>query len=147
MSLLNIPEFNVDPRIEASSLLIGDLSLCQVRLQNDARFPWLVLLPKRAGLTELTELSAAEHADLRNDLLVAEGLVRRAAEVLGRPVSKLNIANLGNIVAQLHIHVIARHDQDAAWPGPVWGFGAAESYDPDTLMSLETTLNDRVDKH
>ncbi|UDF03659.1 HIT domain-containing protein [Asticcacaulis sp. AND118] len=128
MSLLNTPELNVDPRIEASSILIGDLSLCQVRLQNDARFPWLVLLPKRAGLTELTELSEAEHANLRNDLLVAEALVRRAAEELNRPVTKLNIANLGNIVAQLHIHVIARHDQDAAWPGPVWGFGAAETF-------------------
>lgn len=128
MSLLNTPELNVDPRIEASSILIGDLSLCQVRLQNDARFPWLVLLPKRAGLTELTELSEAEHANLRNDLLTTEALVRRAAEVLERPVSKLNIANLGNIVAQLHIHVIARHDQDAAWPGPVWGFGAAETF-------------------
>lgn len=123
-------EFTVDPRIEAASVWIGELSLCQVRLQKDARFPWLVLLPRRAGLTELTELSEAEHVQLRADLHVAEQMVRRAAEVMGQPVSKLNIANLGNIVAQLHIHLIARHPQDAAWPGPVWGYGTPEAFAP-----------------
>lgn len=123
-------EFTVDPRIEAASVWIGELSLCQVRLQRDARFPWLVLLPRRADLTELTELSEAEHAELRHDLHVAEQMVRLAAQVMGRPVTKLNVANLGNIVPQLHVHVIARHPQDAAWPGPVWGHGIPEAFAP-----------------
>ncbi|MFT3997140.1 MAG: HIT domain-containing protein [Asticcacaulis sp.] len=140
MSQFPMSAFNIDPRIEASSVLIGDLSLCQVRLQNDARFPWLVLLPRREDLTELTQLSVTEHADMRNDLLVAEAMVRRAAEIMNRPVTKLNIANLGNIVAQLHIHVIARHDKDAAWPGPVWGYGTSETFGEDALHELATTL-------
>ncbi|MDC7676900.1 HIT domain-containing protein [Asticcacaulis machinosus] len=120
--------FALDDRIEASSYFIAHLGLCQVRLQNDARFPWLVLVPTIADFRELTELSDAQTMDVMNDIRVAETLVRVAADHLGFEVEKLNIANLGNIVAQLHIHVIGRNSSDPAWPGPVWGFGQNEAY-------------------
>jgi diadenosine tetraphosphate (Ap4A) HIT family hydrolase len=120
--------FVLDLRIEASSLFIAHLNLCQVRLQNDTRFAWLVLVPTIADFRELTELSDAQTMDVMSDIRVAETLVRAAADHLGFKVEKLNIANLGNMVAQLHIHVIGRNSTDAAWPGPVWGFGHNEPY-------------------
>ncbi|ESQ81031.1 HIT domain-containing protein [Asticcacaulis sp. YBE204] len=133
-------DFIVDPRIEASSIRLGDLRLCELRLQNDARFPWLVLLPKRAGLIELTDVLSEDDAALWADIRAAEKLARLAAAHLGFPVTKINIANLGNIVAQLHIHIIARNDRDPAWPGPVWGFGQAEPFAPERIDALVQTL-------
>ncbi|OYW83205.1 MAG: hypothetical protein B7Z26_01200 [Asticcacaulis sp. 32-58-5] len=121
--------FRLDTRIEASSLFIAHLNLCQVRVQNDRRFPWLVLVPTIANLKEITELSDAQLMDLMGDIRTCERLVRALADHCGFRVDKLNIANLGNIVAQLHIHVIARHNGDMAWPGPVWGFGQGVALD------------------
>jgi diadenosine tetraphosphate (Ap4A) HIT family hydrolase len=115
--------FALDPRLVADTLPVADLRLCAVRLMNDARFPWLVLAPRRAGLVELADLAGEERA-----LLVEE--VVRAGEVLRAifAADKLNIGALGNIVRQLHVHVVARRIGDAAWPGPVWGSGAAMAY-------------------
>jgi len=140
-------EFIVDPRIEASSVLIGDLKLCQVRLQNDARFPWLVLLPRQAGLTELIQLEGEDEARLFWDVRVAQGALATAcATVLTRPYDKFNVANLGNVVPQLHIHVIARHAGDDAWPGPVWGHGTSVAYADDVLDALKTRLSQTLSR-
>jgi len=122
--------FEIDPAFLATSDVVGDLALCHVRLQSDARFPWLVLIPQVAGARELEDLEPGERDVLMEEILRAGGAVRAAAEALGRPASKLNVAQLGNVTPQLHIHVIARRGDDAAWPAPVWGVGAAEAYAP-----------------
>ena len=133
--------FAVDPRIEKDSILIAEFELCQLRLQNDQRFPWLVLLPKVANLTEVHELT-----DAQQSLLMAES--SKVAKALQQVTSckKINVANLGNVVAQLHWHVVARFENDEAWPGPIWGVGTAvpwpEQKRADFVDSLLTALND-----
>jgi len=120
--------FTLDLRLEASSIFVADLALCQARLQADVRWPWLVLIPRRDGLRELDELEPHELDQLMREILVAGQAVRTIGEVAGRPVEKLNVGALGNVVAQLHIHVVGRRSDDPAWPGPVWGFGAPVGY-------------------
>jgi len=122
--------FEIDAAFAATSHAIGDLALSHVRLQADARFPWIVLIPRRADARELEDLAAGERDVLMEEILRAGAAARAVAEALGRPAAKLNIAQLGNITPQLHVHVIARRPDDAAWPAPVWGFGVAEPYPP-----------------
>jgi diadenosine tetraphosphate (Ap4A) HIT family hydrolase len=127
--------FMLDPRLAADSVPVTTLDLCEVRLMNDARFAWLLLVPRRAGLSEIHDLPEAEQ-----DLLWQE--VRQAAQALrsSAPCDKLNLGALGNIVRQLHLHVVARMEGDAAWPGPVWGSGAAVPYAVDERDALVTAL-------
>jgi diadenosine tetraphosphate (Ap4A) HIT family hydrolase len=120
---MNAPAFQVDPRLAADTLEIGDLQLSRVLLMNDARFPWLILVPRRAGLVEYLQLD-------REDCIALDAELRRcslALMELHRP-DKLNVAALGNMVRQFHVHVIARFTTDAAWPRPVWGGLPAPSY-------------------
>lgn len=125
--------FVLDPAFEATSVFLLDLPLSQARLQADARYPWIVLIPRIAGLREIEDLSAPDRGRLMDEILAAGHAVRAAGQALGRPVQKLNLGALGNVTAQLHAHVVGRRADDAAWPGPVWGFGAAEPYAPDAL--------------
>jgi diadenosine tetraphosphate (Ap4A) HIT family hydrolase len=127
--------FKLDPAFAATSQAVGDLALSHVRLQSDARFPWIVLIPRRTGARELEDLAAGERDVLMEEILRAGTAVRAIAGALGRPAAKLNIAQLGNITPQLHVHVIARRPDDAAWPSPVWGFGVAEPYSPAALAA------------
>jgi diadenosine tetraphosphate (Ap4A) HIT family hydrolase len=120
--------FEIDPAFIATSHGLGDLALSHARLQADARFPWIVLIPRRAGARELEDLAAGEREVLMDEILRAGTAVRAIAETLGRPAGKLNVGQLGNVTPQLHVHVIARRPEDAAWPAPVWGFGVAEPY-------------------
>ena len=120
--------FELDPAFGATSQAVGDLALSHVRLQSDARFPWIVLVPRRAGARELEDLAPRERDVLMEEILRVGTAVRAVAEALGRPATKLNVAQLGNITPQLHVHVIARRPDDAAWPAPVWGMGVAEPY-------------------
>ena len=113
-------DFVLDPRLAADTHAVGDLPLCRVLLMNDARFRWLILVPRRPGLAEIVELPPDERARLLEEAVQAGEALRRTGEV-----DKLNIGALGNIVRQLHVHVVARRAGDAAWPGPVWGSGAA----------------------
>ncbi|WP_309605880.1 HIT domain-containing protein [Phenylobacterium sp.] len=122
--------FLLDPAFPESSEPVGDLALCHVRLQADARFPWLVLIPRLASARELEDLGEAERTQLMAEILRAGAAVRAVALAMARPAAKLNIAQLGNVTAQLHIHVIGRRTDDDAWPAPVWGVGAARPYDP-----------------
>jgi diadenosine tetraphosphate (Ap4A) HIT family hydrolase len=115
--------FSLASRLEADSHFLIDWPLCQVRLMDDARFPWLILVPRQAGLEEWTELGSEDSAQLSQE-------IHRAGRVLAalfKP-TKLNVGALGNIVRQMHVHVIARFDTDAAWPGPVWGQGVRVPY-------------------
>jgi predicted alpha/beta hydrolase family esterase/diadenosine tetraphosphate (Ap4A) HIT family hydrolase len=114
--LLTKAPFTLDPRLRRDTHLVGESALSLLLSMNDARYPWLVLVPKRAGVTELHELSAADHATLTNE----SRLVATALTELFRP-DKVNVAALGNVVRQLHVHHVSRRLGDAAWPGPVWG--------------------------
>ena len=116
-------DFLLNPRIAADSVFIADGPLSQVRLMDDARFPWLLLVPRVADVSEWLELDGA-----RQRLLLAE--INRAGNLIRAlpAVEKLNIGALGNIVRQLHVHLVGRHAGDAAWPGPVWGSGAAQRH-------------------
>jgi len=116
--------FSLDPRLAADTLDIGDLPLSRVLLMKDARYPWLILTPRRAGLTEIIELAPPERAQLMEEIALAAQALRQTA-----PCDKLNIGALGNVVRQLHVHVIARRVGDTAWPGPVWGVGQAVAYE------------------
>jgi diadenosine tetraphosphate (Ap4A) HIT family hydrolase len=129
------PEFILDPRLDADTFAVGELTLSTVRLMDDARFPWLILVPKRAALADLVDLSDDDAATMNAE-------IRQASRVLRELTSpyKLNVASLGNAVRQLHVHVIARFEDDPAWPKPVWGVGAAASYDPATADTLITRL-------
>ncbi len=127
--------FTLDPRMAAGSHPLARLELCEARLQDDARFPWIVLIPRRVGIVELSDLDPAAQAQLWAETLAAGAAVRAIGEALGRPVLKLNHGQLGNVVAQLHVHVVGRRDDDAAWPGPVWGSGTAEAYSAEALAA------------
>ncbi len=131
--------FEIDPAFAATSHGLGDLALSHARLQADARFPWIVLVPRRAGARELEDLAAGEREVLMDEILRAGTAVRAVAEALGQPVSKLNVGQLGNVTPQLHVHVIGRRPEDLAWPAPVWGFGVAEPYSDDALAVATAT--------
>jgi diadenosine tetraphosphate (Ap4A) HIT family hydrolase len=132
-------DFVLDTRLEADTLPIASLALCDVRLMNDARFPWLVLIPRRTGLVELTDLSTDEQSALWQEVNRAATALRAVA-----PCDKLNLGALGNIVRQLHVHVVARREGDAAWPGPVWGSGSAQPYAETSLAMLRDALQQRL---
>jgi diadenosine tetraphosphate (Ap4A) HIT family hydrolase len=121
--------FELDPKLAADTHLVGELELSRVLLMNDARFPWLILVPRRAGMRELIDLPTEEQHVLLHEV----GRCAQTLRNMERP-EKLNIAALGNIVAQLHVHIIARQLHDVAWPRPVWGVGEAVSYDANALQ-------------
>ena len=127
--------FEIDPAFLATSEAIGDLALCHARLQADTRFPWIVLIPRVADAGELEDLRPEQRDVLMAEVLRAGAAVRAVAAALGRPATKLNVAQLGNVTPQLHVHVIARRSDDAAWPAPVWGVGVAEPYAAEMLSA------------
>lgn len=127
--------FDLDPRLAGDTVVVGDLPLCRVLLMRDARFAWLVLVPRQPGLVEVADLSESDRATLWREVDAAGAALRAVA-----PCDKLNIGALGNIVRQLHVHVVARTEGDAAWPGPVWGSGKAEPYADTALDECLKTL-------
>ena len=132
--------FKADPAFEAGSVLVCDWPLCQLRLQDDSRFPWLILIPRRAGLHEIEDLTPAERAALMDEVVRAGDMVRSLGRAAGRPVQKLNVAALGNVTAQLHVHVIGRRHDDGLWPDPVWGRGAAAPYGANGLQAAMSRI-------
>jgi len=113
--------FALDERLEKDSQLLAQGPLSQLRLMDDLRFPWLVVVPRVANASEWLELDMPEQRLLLEELNVAADALRRFS-----PCDKLNIGALGNIVRQLHVHLVARSEGDAAWPGPVWGAGSMQ---------------------
>ena len=116
--------FELDGRLARDSILLAELGLCQLRLQNDRRWPWLVLVPQRNGKSEIFDLSAEDQAVLLSETTRVAAALKSVTDA-----TKINIGALGNIVRQLHVHVIARAEGDGNWPGPVWSFGTSEPYD------------------
>ena len=122
----------LDPRLEASSILLAELELCQARLADDARWPWVVLIPRVEGASEIEDLAADERALLMEEVVLAGAAVRAAGAAAGLTVDKLNVGALGLVVGQLHVHVVGRRRQgDPAGEGPVWGWYTPEPYAPD----------------
>jgi diadenosine tetraphosphate (Ap4A) HIT family hydrolase len=127
--------FHLDHRLAADTVELTRWPLCRVLLMNDRAYPWLILVPERDGLRDLHDLAPVDHATV-----MAE--ITRAATALQKIYwpDKMNIAALGNVVSQLHIHVIARFKTDAAWPRPVWGVKPIERYDAEALEIAVTRL-------
>jgi diadenosine tetraphosphate (Ap4A) HIT family hydrolase len=117
--------FQLDSRLAADTIPLGRLALSRVLLMDDARYPWLILVPERPELAEIIELPEPDRIVLMREIAA----VSEVLKALYAP-DKLNVGALGNKVRQLHVHVLARFASDAAWPGPVWGVGEAASYPP-----------------
>jgi len=133
-------DFALDPRLQNDTRHVASLALCEVLLMDDTRFPWLVLVPRRAGMSEICDLSPDEQAALWREVTLASQALRALA-----PFDKLNLGALGNIVRQLHVHVVGRREGDAAWPGPVWGSGSASRYDEQARAALLDRLRAALD--
>jgi len=129
--------FELHPAFPPTSHALGELALCHARLQADARYAWIVLIPRIADARELEDLTANDRAALMEEVVRAGAAVRAVGQALGRPVEKLNVGQLGNLTPQLHVHVVGRRAGDPAWPGPVWGVGTAQAY---RAEALETAL-------
>jgi diadenosine tetraphosphate (Ap4A) HIT family hydrolase len=123
------PRYALHPQLDADTHPVASLALSDVRLMDDANYPWLVLVPRVAEARELIDLDAAQRHLLSDEIAHAADALRRGF----RPY-KLNIAALGNLVPQLHVHVIARQQEDPAWPSPVWGRVAAMPHTPELLV-------------
>lgn len=128
--------FDLHPRLDADTHLIRDWSLSRVLLMDDKRFPWVILVPRREDVREWHALDQKDQVQLLTE-------VNRVAAALEREfkAQKMNIGALGNIVPQLHIHVIARHSGDDAWPGPVWGQGERIPYEDEAEEMLTRLRN------
>ena len=127
--------FELHERLAADTLRVVDLTLCRVLLMNDRRFPWLILVPRREGLRDFDDVAAAEKAHFHSEIDLASAVLR-----VTTGAEKMNVAALGNMVPQLHVHVIARFAGDAAWPAPVWGVGKAEPYAEAEAAALAAKL-------
>ena len=128
-------DFALHPRLAADTATVCDLGLCRVLLMDDATWPWLILVPRRAALRELIDLPRAERHLLDDEIALASHVLLS----LHRP-DKLNVAALGNVVEQLHVHVIARHVGDPAWPAPVWGRQPPLAHSPADLQTRLASL-------
>jgi diadenosine tetraphosphate (Ap4A) HIT family hydrolase len=131
--------FVLDARLAADTVPVGDLALSRLLLMDDARFCWLILVPRQENLSELVDLDAHKRAVLMEEIAAVSEVLRRLPDV-----DKINVGALGNIVRQLHIHIVARRIGDAAWPGPVWGAGAPQRYEALRGRELAADLKERL---
>lgn len=123
--------FKLNEKINNDTFEVCELSLCKVLLMNDANYPWLILVPKVADITELHHMTIAQQEAVLKDINIASTIMEQTFT----PTS-LNVAALGNVVRQLHIHVIARFETDATWPGPVWGQKEAIPYSDNSRLNM-----------
>jgi diadenosine tetraphosphate (Ap4A) HIT family hydrolase len=131
--------WKLDAQIERDAAPVGDLTLSHVRAMNDATYPWLVLVPRRANVTEIIDLSEPDRVQLMTEISAAATALK---VVTG--CDKLNIGAIGNLVPQLHIHVVARRRGDPAWPKPVWGAAPPVAYAPQTLNAFVEAVREAV---
>lgn len=133
------PTFHLNPRLQSDTAPIGDWPLGRLLLMNDARYPWVILVPRRAEVREIHDLDAADRHVLLNESVQ---LGRTLMQVFSG--HKLNVAALGNVVPQLHLHHIVRYESDDAWPAPVWGRLPALPYAPDALRKRLDLLREHL---
>lgn len=128
--------FQLHPQLAADTFHVRDLPLSALLLMNDRRFPWLIMVPRRAGLVELIDMADDDRTQVWREIDAVSRIVKTQFHA-----DKLNVAALGNVVPQLHVHVIARSHSDAAWPRPIWGVGIVEPYDQDEVNTVIAKLN------
>lgn len=133
------PAWSLHPQLEKDTINIGDLPLSRVLVIKDANYPWLLLAPRRAEAVEIVDLDEVAQAQLMTEI----NRVARALQDVTKP-DKLNIAALGNVVPQLHVHIIARRKNDAAWPRPVWGVVPALAHDPQEVEAFINALRRKI---
>src|SRR5436190_10610486 len=142
MIMSNLPTsepWSLHPQLARDTITIGDLPLSRVLVVNDANWPWLLLVPRRLGVSDITDLDEVEQAQLMTEIARVARSVKAVTEC-----DKLNIAALGNVVPQLHVHVIARREGDAGWPKPIWGAAPAIAYDRQELERVMATLRRKI---
>jgi diadenosine tetraphosphate (Ap4A) HIT family hydrolase len=123
LEIMTMRAFELDPRLAADTVAVGRLGLCELRLMNDRRWPWVILVPQRPDITEFHDLTPLDQTMLTFEM----GLVAKALKT-STGAGKINIGTLGNVVPMFHLHIVARSAGDPNWPGPVWGFGARQAY-------------------
>ena len=119
------PAWMLHPQLAQDTMMVADLPLSRLLLSNDANYPWLLLVPRRPGASEIIDLGTEDQAQLMIEIARASRVLKAVTVC-----DKLNMAAIGNMVPQLHVHVVARRRDDAAWPKPVWGAAPARNYDP-----------------
>ena len=127
--------FSLDSRLQQDTLVVRNYQLCRLLLMNDANYPWFILVPRREAVSELFQLDIADQQSLWQE-------TTRLAEILKDAFSadKMNVATLGNVVSQLHMHVIVRRREDAAWPAPVWGSHPDRAYSEEEIAAIRERL-------
>jgi len=131
--------FELHPQLAADTHPLASFALCELRLMDDANYPWLVLVPRAVNAREMTDLDAGQRHALSDDIDRASHLLLDVFQPF-----KINVAAIGNVVPQLHVHVIARYEIDPAWPAPVWGRVRAQSYSPETLVERVNLLRESL---
>ncbi len=132
-------DWTLHPQLERDTVPIGDLALCRALLINDANYPWLLLVPRRAGVVEIIDLTGADQVQLTAEIAQTSKAIKAMTGC-----EKINVAALGNVVPQLHVHVIARGRSDPAWPKPVWGAVPPIAYSELALRSVLADLRERL---
>ena len=127
--------FALDPRLQQDTLPIGDFPLCRLLLSNDSNYPWFILVPRREAISEIFQLDVADQLQLWQETTALAQVLKDSFDA-----DKLNVAALGNVVSQLHMHVIVRKHEDAAWPAPVWGRHPAKPYSSEQIAAIRERL-------
>ncbi len=131
--------FELDEHLANDTVKVGDLPLSLVLLMKDARYPWAILVPRRKGLVEFHDMTQADRRELMEEAAAVSAALQKLTSA-----TKMNIATLGNVVRQLHVHVVARHEDDDAWPRPVWAHGASVPYAPGEAEACAAALKDAL---
>jgi diadenosine tetraphosphate (Ap4A) HIT family hydrolase len=134
-----VSEFELDARLARDTELVASLGLCQLRLMKDSRWPWFMLVPQRNGVSEIFDLTPLDQAVLTFETNSVAAALKKTTSA-----EKINVAAIGNIVRQLHVHIVARSEGDPNWPGPIWGFGQAEPYDDQRRRALMSRLTENL---
>lgn len=127
--------FTLDSRLQQDTLSIGDFPLCRLLLSNDANYPWFILVPRREDISELFQLDVTDQQQLWRETTALAEVLKDSFDA-----DKMNVATLGNVVSQLHMHVIVRKRDDAAWPAPVWGKHPAKPYSAQQVEAIRDRL-------
>ena len=133
------PPWSLDPQLARDTVPVGDLELARVLAMNDADYPWLILVPRRPGTVEIIDLGEEQQAQLWHEIALIAGVLKDVTAC-----DKLNIAAIGNVVAQLHVHIVARRRGDNAWPRPVWGTAPAQPYQRAALDRFVACIRSEV---
>ncbi len=134
-----VNEFELNDQLATDCVVIGDFPLCRLLLMNDSQYPWCILVPRVVGVEEIYELNE----EAQQQLLLESSFLSELLQVLFS-AEKMNVAALGNVVRQLHVHHVVRYRHDAAWPAPVWGKQPAITYTPDELEVILAKLKNAL---